>query len=88
MLVLFAQPLKSKNSFWWKMLRPSMSHYTRACGPKRPRRFEWMQNLKGILHSMQYIMFQGLRILREVHLKEPGSKTEPRDYDTPKSHNP
>lgn len=42
MIVLFARPLKSKISLWWKMPRPSTSHYTIACGPKRPRKFEWM----------------------------------------------
>ena len=37
------------------------SPYTRAWGPKGPRKFEWMKrNLCGVLHGMQWIMLRGV----------------------------
>ena len=49
-------------SQWWKRL--SLSHlsplYTRGWVPKGSRKFEWMKNLRGVLHGMKWIMFHGL----------------------------
>ena len=40
--------LKSKIPHWWRMPRLS-------CRPKQLRKFEWMPNLHGVLHGMQWI---------------------------------
>ena len=51
-------------------------------------RFEWMTNLHGVLHGMQWILFKVYQILCQAHLKEMGSNTKLGGRDTSKSHNP
>ena len=64
-------PWKYTISPWWNMPRlcPT-SLYTRAWGPKGPRKFEWIKNLHGVLHGIQWIMFHVLQDLHQAHLKE------------------
>lgn len=38
----------------------------------RGTRFDWMINLHGVLHDMQWMMFRGLLELHQAHLKEAG----------------
>ena len=50
-----------------------ISLYTRAWGLKELRKIEWMQNLHGVLHGMQWIIFFTVdQFFCEDHLKEVG----------------
>ena len=44
----------------WKCWGRSTSHYTRAWGSKGPWKFEWMINLRGVSHGLQWMAFHGL----------------------------
>ena len=65
--------LESIFSHWWKMLEDIPLHFIQEVeGLMRPRKFEWMENLHGILHHIQWIMFHSLTGFASSHLKEMG----------------
>ena len=79
----------SKISHCWKCWDDPPSLYSRAWGLNGPRKFDWIKELHGVLHGMQWIMFHGLLYFCVMPtLKRVGSNWKPGDHDTPKSHNP
>ena len=46
------------------------------------------ENLHGVLHGIQWIMFHVLQDLHQAHLKGVGLTQNLRDCDTPKSYRP
>ena len=58
------------------MANPETSPLHFTLGPKGPRKFEWIKDLYGVLHGMQWMMFVIYWILCRG-----GSNTKPGDYD-------
>ena len=67
--------------------RPT-SLYSKACGPKWPRMFEWTNNWHGVVHTMHWILYCGLLDFASTSHQRGGSKTKPGENDTLKSHYP
>ena len=63
------------------------SLYARAWGPKGPWKIEWMKNIRGVLHAMQWInMSHGLQNFVSSQTQRGGSNTKLWDHGTSKSH--
>jgi hypothetical protein len=73
-----------------EIAKTKLSHFTlhQSLKPTGSRKFEWMKNLPGVLHGMQWILIHGLPDFASSPPQRGGSNTILGDHDISTSHNP